>query len=170
MLHRAIEDELYTIFKQGKYFDHLGGRIKSVEKHKLETLTWQKSHFAQQLGEIRERINQTFNIDAQIKEGEAVVLIKERLEILAKERDAMSKKLAEVEKRLTHLAETPASVPTADASLMAAFRRGWKKATGMQKRRLLQGVIEKIYPTEEGLIVYYNVCSGRKPTTTLGRT
>jgi hypothetical protein len=163
-IENGIGEHLSEILLRAGHFDKIGETIRKSIKIKPEDLKRKKAHLSGELEKVTLGIQRTFKIQAEMDaDSEGIKLVAQALQELGRKKKIF---LDEIEQLKTAEGlESDLNVAVDDLKdRLEAFKRGWKKASAMNKKALLKNLLWGIVVTPTGLEIEYRLKDGLNST------
>lgn len=137
------------------YFDRLKKRLKEQSESSVSANTSEIARVKSELKELDQEASNIFKLQSGGSFGDqALKLISERLEDIAKKKSALSNYLSDVQHRA---ADGVTAAEDADyiKGKLVDFENGFRKSTPTQKKRLIRKTIKQIALTKENLAIWF---------------
>jgi hypothetical protein len=137
------------------YFTRLQKRIGESSKKSLSGDTGEVARVKSELREFEQEATNIFRLQAQGSFGlEALRLMSDRLEDIAKKKSALTAYLREVEHRVEECVDASQAASYIQEKFVD-FENGFRKSTPAQKKRLIRKTIKHIALTKENLALWF---------------
>ncbi len=157
-IESQVEAHLGGILGNNGHFDLIRENIEKAESCKVSDLDLERDGLEKRQTQIEVEVGRLF--DLQLKSPDlATELFGDRLAKLSVEKKSNQLRLAELESQ-TQLGHSAQKATDSLREQIAEFNRGWKKATGAEKKRLSRRVLSRLVPSDEGLNVFYFLDEG----------
>ena len=152
-IEEKIETHLGEILEINGHFDEIQQNIEKCNEEKSADIIAEKAGLEKRASQLSIDLERLFELQLN-SEGVAQELFKERLAKIGSERKTIENRLLElteqIEKRNSLRSESRRI-----RSRVEEFRKGWKRATAAEKKRLGRRVLSKLIPSERGLEIFY---------------
>ncbi|MCB0343342.1 MAG: recombinase family protein, partial [Bdellovibrionales bacterium] len=160
-IESKIESHLGEILKINGHFDEIQENIEKSFKLKSKDLAAEQGGLKKRESQLTKELDQLITMKMG-SQGIAEEIFQERLEKLGMERKAIQNRLAELSEQIEE-SQKRSNESQRIRDRVTEFQKGWKKATGAEKKRLGRRLLSRLIPTENGLEVFYftekEVCS-----------
>lgn len=152
-IEKNIENHLIEILNINGHFDHLQKNIETSYNSNIEDSLTEQNHLKKKESQLSEDLEKLFELHLS-SQGMSKEIIHDRIEKIGHSRKQVQIRLAELEQK-NLMAREYENASKQIKNHILEFNRGWKKATGAEKKRLARKVLSRLIPTEVGLEVYY---------------
>ncbi len=154
-LEQVVLVHLDEILETSGYLDNIENNIKKSKNVAQKDSKVLREQSQKELYEVAQKIDSVFKmqLDGERWEGSAD-LIAEKLSQLNQRKKQLQAIIEQVGAKL-EASEVKEDSENYFLDRLGAFKKGWRKANPLAKKRLLQRVIENLIVTQEGLLTYY---------------
>lgn len=156
-IESKIAEHLSEVLLNAGHFDQIEKRIREMASQSPEQLKADRERLLKELAKIALAVKNTFKIQAALDADS------EAIKETAKELEDLSRKKRALESELENLTVKEAAKSDVDDAIndlkerLAAFKRGWAKASAVMKKSLLKDLIYSIIVGPKGLKVQYRL-------------
>ena len=149
----AVLEYLWDATKDAGYLSRIETNIKSMNNVRSLDVAREKKSVKERINGLKVRRENLLKMQGHSTDAEA-------LQEMAKMFEAMTKELAGLERQLKQLEEMPERTQIVSESTqeiserLHGFARGFKKAGGAMKKRLIRRALKQVLVTPEGLKMY----------------
>ncbi len=156
-IEKSVLDHLKVGVAHAGYFKKLGQAITESRSRAGVDQVRESRRVNQRLNELETQSANMFMMQGQQSmSADALKMLSDAIEKIAKERRA----LTEYQSQLSHQEDSIDSVAESVQSIrdhLNEFTRGFAKATGAQKKRLLRRLIKQLVLSKEGISIFYQL-------------
>lgn len=149
-----VEKYLGEILEKTGALEAICERIEHTGSTKKNDFTIELEGLRNRKRQLEVEIEKLISLKLVSQEQMVLELFEEKLKNMGIERKDLDMRIREIEVCLVDL-ESDGNLRERLEQRVQEFMRGWKKATGPQKKRLAQRTLSRLLPTPAGLEVYY---------------
>lgn len=156
-IESKLAEHLSEILLQAGHFEQIEKRIRDMVAASPEQLKAEKDRIFTEVAKLNLAVKNTFKIQAALDADS------EAIRETAKELEELSRKKRHLESELENLKAKEAAKGDVDDAVndlkdrLAAFKRGWSKASAVMKKALLKDLIYSILVSPKGLKIQYRL-------------
>lgn len=156
-IESKLAEHLSEILLQADHFEQIEGRIRQMVASSPEQLKAEREKLSLEISKVTLAVKNTFKIQAALDADS------EAIKETAKELEELSRKKRHLETELENLKTKELVKDDVDDAVndlkerLAAFKRGWTKASAVTKKALLKDLIYVILVSPKGLQIQYRL-------------
>ena len=149
----AVLEYLWDATRDAGYMNHIEQNIKSMRSVRSLNVAREKRDMRERINGIQVRLDNLLLMQSHASSGETVQHMVKTFEALTKEKADSEKEFHRLEEKPERSQFIAESLQLIDERLRE-FERGFKKAGGAMKKRLLRRLLKQVLVTPEGLKMY----------------
>lgn len=149
----AVLSYLWSATQDAGYLSKIEQNIKEMQNVKSLSAARDKRAIKEQLKSVQVRIDNLLLMQGQASSADAMKLVMKTFETLSKEKTELEEKIARVDSGVDQVELVRESVQVIQDNLRD-FERGFRKAKGSMKKRLLRRLLKQVVLTPNGLHIF----------------